>query len=37
MIMTEPRIAVAAISVVVALAGLATALHGLIFDEPGIV
>ena len=37
MIRTEPRIVVAAISVFVALAGVATALHGLIFDEPGLV
>ncbi|OXC72174.1 DUF2964 family protein [Caballeronia sordidicola] len=37
MIRTEPRIAVAAISVFVALAGVSTALRGLIFDEPGLV
>jgi hypothetical protein len=37
MIRTEPRIIVAAISVFVALAGVATALHGLIFDEPPLL
>jgi hypothetical protein len=33
MIRTERRIAITAISVFVALPGLATALHGLFFDE----
>jgi hypothetical protein len=37
MIRIEPRIAIAAISVFVALAGLAMALRGLIFDVPSLV